>query len=129
MDHRNPDKMSERELRHIVKHYFSCRPELQATLDHLKALGDQSSEDEYLDSGDALDALAKAYNAIEALFTPYRDEPVATPFPVKKYSVHIRLADEVYARNSTHAYDQMMAAFEDRDGFEIMGHDIIEESE
>lgn len=47
----------------------------------------------------------------------------------KKYSVHIRFADEIRAVNYGEAFDKMMAAFEDREGFEIMGHDIIEETE
>ena len=45
----------------------------------------------------------------------------------RRYSVHIRLADEIYAADEADAFDQMMEAFEDRSGFEIMGHDIIEE--
>ena len=49
------------------------REALRKARDHIKELGDQSNEDEYLDSGDALDALAMAYDAIDALFTPTKE--------------------------------------------------------
>lgn len=45
----------------------------------------------------------------------------------KVFNVHVRLADQYEAESEEQAFDKMMELLEDRSGFEIMGHDIIEE--
>ena len=50
------------------------------------------------------------------------------PIPaLKKFNVHVRLADQYEAVDEDDAFDMMMDALEHREGLEIMGHDIIEE--
>lgn len=175
--------------------------QLNRTLDHLKELGETNSDEEYLDPGDALDALTMAYDAIEAVLMPSKSvEPAKHEQPgtlriviccdidadsvtdayrklfrmlwqvqrdnelewfdwessdewyfedgervpqnivdaarstvfnetqIKKYNIHVRLADQIEAHSEEEAFDRMVAKLDGRDGFEIMGHDIIEET-
>lgn len=49
------------------------REALRSARDFLKAVADESNDNEYLETGDALDAMETAYNAIDELFTPISD--------------------------------------------------------
>jgi len=57
--------------------------------DLLKAVADESNDNEYLETGDALDAMEKAYNAISALFAP--PEPVKVCTECGSQNVEISL--------------------------------------
>ena len=75
---------------------------------------------DYTDTGDAWELIYELRDCLREVMHEVNG---------RKFSVHIRLADEVYAADEGEAFDKMMAAFEHRDGFEIMGHDIIEETD
>lgn len=63
--------------------------------------------------------------------TQYENQLNMTPVYIKpapkKFDVYIRFAEEITAYDEEEAFDKMMAAFEHRAGFEITGHDIIEQ--
>lgn len=81
----------------------------------------QCERSEYTDVDEAWTRLRAARTLLE--------EIAVEAGPKKKYSIHVRLADEVYATSEAEAFDMMLSAIEDRDGFEIMGHDILLEDE
>ena len=91
---------------------------LAAALGHIRLFDQECRRVEYTDTDDAWSLLEECWNAMAAAMRECNG---------RRYSVHIRLADEIYAADEADAFDQMMEAFEDRSGFEIMGHDIIEE--
>ena len=162
---------------------------LRQAADSIQAFAEESDREQYMDTGDALQLMGEAHDAIEWIFTPtkdrraeprtynielnygkdnmqtiatfsfpthaelkafsdglvaakqigewdvtYTDEETPEPSPpvakpLQKFDVFVRLSDRIEADSEEAAFDMMMAAFEDRTGFEIMGHDIIEAQE
>lgn len=99
----------------------------QETLDHigvairaLDRFAKQCEESQYT----SVDELWVHANGMRALL----GDILVEAGPKKKYSAHVRLAEEIYAVDEDDAYDQMMELLDDRGGMEIMGHDIIEEN-
>lgn len=91
---------------------------ISAALGRIRAFDQACRNAEYTDIDEAWRLLEECRQALAAAMRECNG---------RRYSVHIRLADEIYAADEADAFDQMMEAFEDRSGFEIMGHDIIEE--
>lgn len=90
-------------------------------LGRIERLNRESEAASHTDIGDAWDTILFAQRVLQ------KCARIAVGEPVKKFSVHVRLADEIEAHDEIEAFEKMLAALGERDGFEIMGHDIIEE--
>lgn len=156
---------------------------LRQAADAIQAFAEESDRAQHFDTGEALQLMGEAHDAIEWIFTPtkdrratpreyaisieygsgngytsvartfptvaeltafhtgmiegakigewevtYTDEPTPEPAPEPEilFDVHIRLADQILAKDADEAFDKMMDMIAERQGFEIMGHDIME---
>ena len=93
-------------------------------LGRIERLDRESNAASHTDIGDAWDTILFAQRVLQKCARIVVGEPVR-----KRFSVHVRLADEIEAHDEGEAFDKMLAALGSRSGFEIMGHDIIEEKE
>jgi hypothetical protein len=93
-------------------------------LGRIERLDRESDAAGYMDTGDAWETILFAQRVLQKCARIAIGEPLR-----RKYSVHVRLADEIEAADEGEAFEKMLVALGSRDGFEIMGHDIIEEKE
>lgn len=93
-------------------------------LGRIERLDRESEAASCTDTGEAWETILFAQRVLQKCARIAIGEPVK-----KKFSVHVRLADEIEAHDEDEAFEKMLAALGSRDGFEIMGHDIIEERE
>ena len=93
-------------------------------LGRIERLERDSNAAEYTDVDEAWDTFNFVRRVLQKCARIAVGEPVR-----KRFSVHVRLADEIEAHDEGEAFEKMLAALGSRDGFEIMGHDIIEERE
>lgn len=93
-------------------------------LGRIERLDRNSEQSGHTDTGEAWETLLFAQRVLQKCARIACGEPVR-----RRFSVHVRLADEIEAHDEGEAFDKMLAALGARDGFEIMGHDIIEEKE
>lgn len=96
-------------------------------MERISAFNIESEKAKYTDTEVAWDVMLQAHDAIEAFFTPSKEfTPLMSP-KKKKFWAYVTLAKKYDAEDAAEAAELAMNDIENRDGMDILKHEVIED--